>query len=256
MTNLVAVDNQHHRAIKIDLNKRELHAEALHSIPVVLSEFTHVALQYPIVLTKNVDTGQFVFVALFGFEFGENLFFQEKQWQGFYLPLQLRRQPFFVGDPAKNSDIEIHNNDYVICIDNDSPTIVVENSLAAMDDIIVENSQRLFDDNGLDSAYFKETKACLAELLRGEADNKLLLENLQKMDLLTSMSLEITFENNTSTRLKGLYTIDQEKLSKLSDQQLLTLHQLGLLPPIYTMINSLGQINALIALKNQQLSSD
>lgn len=253
MANLVAVDNKNHLKTKIDISKRELHGQTLHSIPVVLSEFTHVALQYPIVLTKNVNTGQFIFIAMFGFEFGENLFFQEKQWQGFYLPLQLQRQPFFVGDPTENSDIETYNNDYTICIDNDSPTIVVENSLATRNDIIFENTQRLFDDNGLDSPYFTETKACLAELLRGEADNKILLEHLQNMDLLTSMSLDITFENNTSTRLNGLYTIDQKKLTKLSNEHVLTLHELGVLPSIYTLINSLEQINALIELKNQQL---
>lgn len=243
MANLVAVDNKNHLNLKVDPNKAELHGAELHLIPVVISEFTNLALQYPIVLTKNGDTGQFVCAAMLGFEEKENLFWQNGAWQGLYVPLQIRRQPFFVGSSDSQEAEQKNNSDYIVCIDTDSPTICSEKGLA------------LFDERGLDTEYFQHAKSCLAQLLAGEADNKIFIEHLQQMDLIQSMTLEVTFANQHSTKLNGLYTIDQEKLAKISDEQILILHKKGLFPSIYMLITSLGQMHELIARKNSLLSA-
>jgi len=241
MANLVTIDNKQHRQVKIDASKAELHGKNLHLIPVVMSEFINLAVQYPIVITKNGDTGQFVFAAMLGFEEQENLFWNNEQWQGLYLPLQIRRQPFFVANPEEGSE-QAQNGDYIVCLDQDSPTISAEGSLA------------LFDAQGADTEYFQQAKSMLVALLSGEAQNQKLLELLEKMDLIQPMTLEITFANQTSNTLNGFYTIDQDKLSALSDAQLVALHKAEVLQPIYTLITSVGQIHALIALKNAKLS--
>lgn len=127
MTNLVALDNKNHLTTRIDPDKAELHGTDLHLLPVVVSEFMQVALQYPIVITKNGDTGRFVFAAMLGFEAGENLFWQDGRWQGIYLPLQIRRQPFFVearvgasSEVNSETSSEGTSDDYIICIDRKS----------------------------------------------------------------------------------------------------------------------------------------
>jgi len=240
MANLVAVDNKNHLKVQIDTSKLALHGAKLNMIPVVLSEFSSLAAQYPIALTKNGDTGEFVFVALLGFEAGENLFWQNDEWQGLYLPLQIRRQPFFVGNPDANNQIA-EKGDHIVCIDKQSPAITAEGGMA------------LFDERGLDTEFFQQTKACLAHILSGEVDNKNLIESLQKMDLLQSMSLEITFANQESKRLNGLYTVNQDTLAKLNDEHILQLHKLGLLASIHTMVTSLGHVQTLIDLKNKRL---
>ena len=74
MTKLVAVDNKNHLNTRVDLSKIEQHGADLQLVPVVLSEFINLAIQYPIVLTKNGNTGQFVISAMLGFESNENLF--------------------------------------------------------------------------------------------------------------------------------------------------------------------------------------
>lgn len=231
MDGLITLDPQIHRNIKIDTNKKELHGKNLHMMPVVISEFTNVAVQSPIVLTKNGDTGQFVCVALLGFNEKENLLWQNNTWQGIYLPLQIQRQPFFIGSAD--------NSDYLICFDPNSPTITTE-------------GEHLFTEAGEDSDYFIQVKACLGQLLQGEVDNNKLIDLLQELELLQPLSLDITFENDQSTRLNGLYTIDQNKLAALSSDHITKLHQKSLLQPIYTMIASLGQIYALIDKKNKK----
>lgn len=238
MAQLVVVDNKNHLNLKIDTNKAEQHGAMLNLVPAVMSEFINMAVQYPLVITKHADTGQFVVAAMLGFEASENLFWQEEQWQGLYLPLQIRRQPFFVS----NADKSDNKGDYVVCFDSDSPTISQD------------SGQSLFDESGEESEFFKQAKYCLAQLLRGEADNKRLLEQLEKMDLLQVMKMEITFANEQAITLNGLYTIDQEKLASLSTENISILHNEGLLQAIYTLITSLGQIHHLIDLKNKKMA--
>jgi hypothetical protein len=242
---LVAIDNTIHKSLAVDLAKAELSGAELNLIPVVVAEFVNLAVQYPIVITKNGDTGEFVCVAMLGFEAHENLFWQNGQWQGLYVPLQIQRQPFFISDPTgDSSDL---NKDYVVCFDVESPMIVENNSNAEV------NGEKLFGEDGQDSEFFKQAKNILAHLLQGEIDNKAFISSLITMDLIQPLSLEITFINEQSTRLNGLYTIDKNKLASLANDRIIELHQLGLLQPIYTMVASLGQIYALIERKNDRI---
>lgn len=252
MAQLVAIDNKNHLNLKVDAAKAELHGAGLHLVPAVMSEFTNMAVQYPLVITKHADTGQFVVAAMLGFELGENLFWRDGQWQGLYLPLQIRRQPFFVANPEKNSEQNSeqssdHNSeekvsgDYVVCFDSESPAIASS------------DGQALFSDNGVDTEFFQQAKFCLAQLLEGELANKQLLAQLENMDLLQVMKMEVTFANQQSTTLNGFYTIDTEKLAALSAEKIASLHKAGLLQAVYTLITSLGQIHHLIDLKNKQL---
>jgi hypothetical protein len=238
MSKLVAVDNVNHRKIKINVDKIEAHGATMNLAPAVVAEFTQLATHYPIVLAKDGDTGQFVCSALLGFQAGENLFWDEDQWQAVYVPLQVRRQPFFLGDDT-TTEIENQSPQYVVCLDIESPSVG-------------DQGESLYDENGEESEYFKEAKAKLAELLRGESENKAFIDTLLSMDLLESMAIEITFVNQESTRLNGLYTIKQERLTKLSSEQLCQLHKHNYLQAIYAMVISIGQIYSLIDKKNKR----
>jgi hypothetical protein len=242
MTNLVAVDNKNHLNTRVDLSKVEQHGADLQLVPVVLSEFINLAVQYPIILTKNDNTGQFVFSAMLGFEKNENLFWQQEQWQGLYVPLQVRRQPFFIESNNQQDNANQQNNELTVCLNTESPSLSNE------------TGEALFDVNGQESTYFKTVKENLSQLLMGEKENNLLLKSLTSMELIQPISLDITFVDQSATKLTGLYTIDQDKLGALTNEQIITLYQAGLLPSIYTMITSLGQVHALIDLKNKRLN--
>ncbi len=241
MSKLVAIDNINHRNIKIDTNKIESHGATMHLAPAVVAEFAHLATHYPIVLAKDGDTGQFVCSAMLGFQAGENLFWDNDQWQAVYVPLQVRRQPFFLGDDTTKGT-ENQSPQYVVCLDSESPSVG-------------DQGEALYNGNGEESDYFKEAKAKLAELLRGENENKAFIETLLSMDLLESMAIEIKFINDESTRLNGLYTIKQDTLAKLSSKQLGQLHEHNYLQAIYAMVISVGQMYSLIDKKNQRLSA-
>lgn len=241
MSQLVLLNEKFHKDVRIDPEKVEAHGATERLVPVVLSEFLKLAVQYPIVLTKNIETGKFVCVAMFGFEKGENLFWKNSTWDGIYIPLNIRRQPFFVGkdEQRKNSDGQEH---FVICID------------VASESVQEREGERVFDEQGGETAYLEKMKSILSELLDGEARTEAFVQKLLTLDLLTPMSLDITFVNDESQRVEGSYTIDEEKLANLSEESLLELHSLAYLGPIYTMIMSLGQFYPLINRKNAMLT--
>jgi len=234
MSTLVALNSRAHQTVAINPRQVEAQAGQLHMVPVVLSEFLKLSLQYPIVVTKNQDTGRFTCVTLFGLEKGENLFFSGGTWDALYLPLQIRRQPFFLG----KSDTE--NEKFVICIDTSHASIEQQ------------NGERLFDINGSETDYLTGIKNILAELFEGENLTQLFINELLSLNLLQPLRLQIALEDGNAVQVEGLYSINEPNLDKLTSEQLFTLQKKSYLHPIYTMITSIGHIYGLVDKKNRR----
>lgn len=233
MPQFVALHNQLHQSITIDTSKIEAQGAQEHMVPVVLSEFLKLVVSYPIVFTKSSDTGQFLAVALLGFAKNENLFWQDQQWHSIYVPLNISRQPFFVGNEAGQT---------IICIDTQSPCLT--------NDI---HHEPLFDPQGKDSTYLHQVKSQLAQLLDGETKTTDFIRTLRELNLIVPLTLDIAFADRQEYRVQGLYSIDEDRLAQLNTEQLVQLQTQHYLQPIYTMIASLGHIYALIQKKNERL---
>ncbi|MET0355249.1 MAG: SapC family protein [Cellvibrio sp.] len=236
MSSLITLNNQLHKNVCVDAQEVELQGGQLHMVPVVLSEFLKLAINFPIVFTKNKETGRFSCVALFGFQPGENLFIKANQWDALYVPLQIKRQPFFLGNASDN------HNEFFICIDTSHKSLGKN------------TGEPIFDANGNDTAYMESIKAILAELAQGEPLMEDFIQTLLQMKLLQSMHLEITLKNNESIRSEGLYTINEDNLKTLAEDNVFELHQNNYLSSIYTMITSLGHIYGMVDRKNKLLS--
>src|SRR3984893_19172505 len=94
---LVELSRQEHSALKINPDLTEASAAKQHLIPIVASEFRKAATQYPIVFAKNPETGRFAPYVLNGLAVEENLFWSGTELDVAYVPLNVRRQPFYVG---------------------------------------------------------------------------------------------------------------------------------------------------------------
>src|SRR6185369_12591974 len=112
---LVELSRSDHRGLRIRADRVEACASAQHLIPIVASEFRKAAIQYPIVFAKSPETGRFGAYALNGLQPEENLFWTGTELDVAYVPLNVRRQPFYVG----SSD----DGPGVLCIDTDSPCL-------------------------------------------------------------------------------------------------------------------------------------
>jgi hypothetical protein len=230
MNRLVALNSAGHRDLRVNPEQVLAHAAQLNMVPVVLAEFLKLCVQYPIALTKNGTTGQFTCVALFGFEKNENLFWQLDRWDALYVPLQVSRQPFFLGSGG------------AVCIDTLHPAVQQTNGHA------------IFDEQGVETAYLQQSKQMLAALLEGEEQTERFIRKLLALELIRPMRLEIEFVNRHKQRVEGLYSVDEARLKELAPGTVAELHSLDYLAPIYTMLASLGHIYSLVQRKNQLLA--
>src|SRR3546814_10732133 len=66
----------------------------------VPNEFRNVQGHFPILFRREPGRDDFIALALFGFENGENLFLDTARWDARYRPWSLAIQPFLIGRPA------------------------------------------------------------------------------------------------------------------------------------------------------------
>lgn len=237
MSKLVALNPLRHRQLKVDPKKAEEYVADLHMIPVVVNEFAKLVAQFPVLFTKDAQTGQFSCIALTGFEEGENLFWNNAQFDSVYLPLTVRRQPFFVGQDAQS------NQDYVMCVNEESRCVGKT------------CGEGLFDENGQATDYLVQAQACLSQLVAGEQQTRDYIRTLIEEDLLVPLSLEFTFVDGQSRKIQGLYSVDEDKIKQLSGDTLASLNQSGSLQFIYTQLASLAHIYVLLNNKNKRLNT-
>lgn len=194
-------------------------------VPLIAGEFAVAAAHYPILLTKNADTGAFFVGAMLGFDVGENLFL-EADGMSAYRPLNLQRGPFFVVGED-------------MAIDLDSPRIDA-------------GGEPLFAD-GEPGAYLKSMTQLFRDLVPGTEVTRVFVETLARGKLIEPIDITVSFDDGSKRVLQDLYTINQDALKALPDGDVLDLFRRNYLYLIYLMIGSLKQLPALGRRKNQRI---
>ena len=198
-------------------------AAGSHLVPAVFDEFPAACRHLPIMFVSTGTVPAPVF--LVGVQPGEsNLVGPDGQWRGGYIPAFVRRYPFILG--------EVEGSDPVVCVDEAS---------GLLDD---RHGDALFE-NGAETGLLRDKITLATEYAgaakRTEAASRLLAE----MELLTSSTLNFTRGGTASAAIHGLLVVDEAKLGRLPDEQVLRLHREGLLAPIYAHLLSLGAIGTL-----------
>ena len=125
MPNYELLNNIDHKDLKVVIDRSAEYGDNAWFAATFPSEFRNVQRHYPIIFTKNPDSGAFEAVAMFGFEDGENLFLGESGWDAGYIPLNIMRLPFLIGFQEQNIDGE-KTREPVITVDMDSPRVNTE----------------------------------------------------------------------------------------------------------------------------------
>ena len=237
---LVELSREQHSALKINPDLAEASAARQHLIPIVASEFRKAATQYPIVFAKNPETGRFAPYVLNGLEPEENLFWSGTKMDVAYVPLNIRRRPFFVGTADPSSGAQ-HN---VLCIDTDSPCLTAS------------GEKSIVEADGSDSQYLREILSIVGELLDGQKQTGSLINTALSLDLLGPITLDIVLADGKPLHVDGLYSIDENRFRSLGKDKVEMLWNEGLMDLFYSVIISTGQIFNLIRLKNERESLD
>lgn len=241
MPNHVLLNNQEHQHIKINNQRNERLGDSTWYAPTFVAEFKTVQAHYPIMFQKDPQTGQFCPVVLFGFKHDENLFLSAGQWNASYIPVSIRRLPFYIGFQQKN-DNGVAVKERVITIDMDSPRVNTE------------HGQSLFLPFGGHTDYLDSIANMLEALHHGMQQNGEFVSLLLKHDLLEPITLDIELNDESKHQLIGFYSIDEDKLAQLSHDAMFELHQARFLEPLYMIVASQAQIRKLVEFKNQQLA--
>lgn len=239
---LVELSRREHAGLRIRDDLVEATAAHQHLIPIVVSEFRKAATQYPIVFAKHPETGRFNSYVLSGLGVKENLFWSGTELDVAYVPLNVRRQPFYVGMNDAPDAGAGGGGTNVLCVDLDS---------ACLDP---SGRKALVNPDGTDSAYLKGILSILNELVAGKTATGQFIATLLSLHLLTPILLDITLDDRTPLQLTGLYGLDEEKFRELDDAEIARLRKVGHLDLIYSVLLGSGQMVKLIRLRNQRIA--
>lgn len=228
MTQIVPLNKETHRTLKVDGRASAAYGDNRRFAQVIVKEFPHLVVHYPILFSKDPQTGQFYCGAMLGFDEGENIFLEDWAENGFYRPLNLQRGPFYAQGPD-------------VAIDLDDPRVGKE------------GGKPLFTEQGQPTRYLQSIIWAFQDLQPGIEMTKLFIARLLELKLIEPVDVEVEFDDGTMRRCVGLYTIDQDVLSRLPDVVVLELFRRGYLRLIDYMIASLKQVPIMARKKNSRL---
>ena len=225
MSNIVLLDSQSHRKLRVHARPAAHYGDDQRFVGVVVNEFHALAMHYPILFSKDADTGRFYCGAMMGFDAGENLFLEDHRTLGLYRPLNLQRGPFL----ASGSDL---------AIDLDHPRVAQS------------GDQPLFTESGEPTAYLQSIMGLMRELRPGLERTRVFIDTLLRLALIEPVTISARFDDGTDHEFKGLYTVNRDQLNELADAAVLDLFRRGYLQLIYLMLASLKHVSALARRKN------
>jgi hypothetical protein len=220
------LDRNKHRnyRLKPSVNGMKFAAKTL-ALPLAPLEFGHAAAEFPIVFAMS-DDGTGTPISLFGVREKENLMIDDNgNWVGTYIPGFLRRYPFVLNiDPQ-----------------NERPFVVFDEAYDGLGEF--EDGERLFNEDGSESEFLKQTVGFLSEFSAQSEHANQFVANLKKHDLLVPQQVVFNRNPDENYTLDGFHIVDEKRLLALSDAALLELTRSGDLGRIYAHLLSLNNIN-------------
>jgi hypothetical protein len=228
MTRIVPLSKEAHKSLKVDARASAAYGDNQRFPHVIAKEFPLLVVHYPILFSKDANTGEFHCGVMLGFEEGENLFLEEWRDLEYYRPLGLQRVPFYAQGPD-------------VAIDLDHPRVGVADGTA------------LFTEFGQPTRYLQSIIWTFQDVSSGIAVTRSFITALLQLKLIEPISIEAEFDDGTTRDCAGLYTVNQEALSALPDQTVVDLFRLGYLRLMHLMIASLKQFPILARKKNGRI---
>jgi hypothetical protein len=228
---IVLLNSQAHRTLRVHARPSAQYGDNQRFVAVVVGEFPALAVHYPILFSKDADTGRFYCGAMLGFDSGENLFVEEHRTSSAYRPLNLQRGPFFTSGPD-------------LAIDLDHPRVAPS------------GDQELFDERGEPTGYLQSIMGLMTELRPGLERTRIFIDTLLGLKLIEPMTISARFDDGVQREFTGLYTVNRDQLKELADAAVLDLFRRGYLQLIYLLLLSLNHVSGLAQRKNRAFLSD
>ena len=234
MSQYEILNKEKHRHLRIKTGYGAALGDAVMYMMTYPMEFRDIQSCYPILFTKDPNTGGFFPAAVFGFEANQNLFLQDNGWDAPYVPALAQRQPFLIATGGEGDD-----RTPVVSLDLDHPRISQD------------EGEALFDNQGGKTEFLDRKIALLDKLHRGLQHGKGFVDALLRHELLEQITLDIAFNDGSKQTLQGFYSIAEERLYQLQGVVLESLNQAGYLQPVFMAVASLSRIRDVIERRNR-----
>jgi hypothetical protein len=224
MSSPIPLQNDKHAKLKVVESGDYTRYKDRHLIPIITQDFFTLAAEFPLVFVKNNETDEFVPVAIMGLREGVNLYCQTEQWPALVIPTSFTNSPFGIAkvDPA--------GEQFAVMIEPDNPLLGEE------------KGEALFKEDGERTEYFERRVESLVNVAQQTLNTQAICKHLAEMDLFMTQQLQLRHRPDApSYNIDGIYTVSEEKLNALSDEDYLELRKRGLLGMIYAHLTSLQQ---------------
>jgi hypothetical protein len=240
MTNRVLLNNVDHGDLRVVTGHGPAFGDDINQVLIFPTEFEAVQREYPIFFRKDAD-GAFQSVALLGLDRDENLFLDDAGqfgghgggWNARYVPAVQQRGPFSIALRERDGEPMIH-------VDLDHPRIRTG------------EGEPVFLPAGGNAPYLQHVARLLGLIYDGLEIGKAMFAAFEALDLIEPVDVEIKLDEHVQYDLPDLYTISQARFAGLDGAALQVLHQAGFLAAAQWALSSLGNVGALVELKNRK----
>ena len=104
MSQYETLNTEKHRQLRIKTGYSAALGDAVMTVMTFPLEFRDIQSCYPILFTKDPNTGGFFPAAIMGFEKDQNLFLRDDGWDAPYIPALAQRQPFLIATGGEGDD--------------------------------------------------------------------------------------------------------------------------------------------------------
>ena len=234
MSQYEVLNIEKHQHLRIKPGYGEALGDAVMYVMTYPLEFRDIQGWYPILFTKDPNTGAFYAAAVLGLEPDQNLFLRDDGWDATYVPVLVQRQPFLIATGGEDD-----TRYPVVSLDLDNPRV-------SQDD-----GEALFDDDGGATDFLKQKIGVLEKLHRGMQHNKGFIDTLLQHELLEQVTLDLVLKDGTQKSVEGFYCIAEERLYQLKGDVLEALNEAGFLQPIFMAVASMSRVRDLIDRRNR-----
>jgi hypothetical protein len=234
MNQYEVLNKDKHRQLRVKTGYGAALGDAVMHVMTYPMEFRDIQSCYPILFTKDSNTGGFYAAAVLGFEADQNLFLQDNSWDASYIPALVQRQPFLIATGGEDD-----NADPKVSLDLDHPRVSQD------------EGEALFDTEGNATEFLDQKIALLDKLHRGLQHGRGFIDTLLRHELLEQITLDIAFNDGSKQSLQGFYCIAEERLYQLQGDVLESLNQAGYLQPVFMAVASLSRMRDIIERRNR-----
>lgn len=234
MSQYEVLNKEIHRQLRIRTGYGAALGDSIMYVMTYPMEFRDIQGCYPILFTKDANTGGFFAAAVLGIEPDQNLFLTDNGWDAFYVPALVRRQPFLMATGGEGD-----NKPPVVSLDLDHPRVSQD------------EGEALFDAEGNPTGFLNQKIELLDNLHRGLQHGRGFIDTLLQRELLEQITLDIAFNDGSKTTLQDFYCIAEERLYQLKGDVLESLNQAGYLQPVFMAVASLSRLRDLIERRNR-----